>query len=142
MLLWQIYSIVGVVCIILEILVPSMFFLNLSIAGFITAVISLFIHDSNMLAVDFLALSVVSIFVLRPLLLRTLKPSKDKETGVQAEYIGKIVKVIEPVNKYKGAITIYDERWDARVENDDEIPAGTEVRIVKNDSLVMYIERI
>ncbi len=142
MLLWQIYSIVGVVCIILEILVPSMFFLNLSIAGFITAVISLFIHDSNMLAVDFLALSVVSIFVLRPLLLRTLKPSKDKETGVQAEYIGKIVKVIEPVNKYKGAITIYDERWDARVENDDEIPAGTEVRIVKNDSLVMYVERI
>ncbi len=142
MLLWQIYSIVGVVCIILEILVPSMFFLNLSIAGFITAVISLFIHDSNMLAVDFLALSVVSIFVLRPLLLRTIKPSKDKETGVQAEYIGKIVKVIEPVNKYKGAITIYDERWDARVENDDEIPAGTEVRIVKNDSLVMYVERI
>ena len=132
MLLWQIYSIVGVVCIILEIIVPSMFFLNLSIAGFITAVISLFIHDSNMLAVDFLALSVVSIFVLRPLLLRTLKPSKDKETGVQAEYIGKIVKVIEPVNKYKGAITIYDERWDARVEN----------RIVKNDSLVMYVERI
>ena len=142
MLLWQIYSIVGVVCIILEILVPSMFFLNLSIAGFITAVISLFIHDSNMLAVDFLALSVVSIFVLRPLLLRTIKPSKDKETGVQAEYIGKIVKVIEPVNKYKGAITIYDERWDARVENDDEIPAGTEVRIVRNDSLVMYVERI
>lgn len=142
MLLWQIYSIVGVVCIILEILVPSMFFLNLSIAGFITAVISLFIHDSNMLAVDFLALSVVSIFVLRPLLLRTIKPSKDKETGVQAEYIGKIVKVIEPVNKYKGAITIYDERWDARVENDDEIPAGNEVRIVKNDSLVMYVERI
>ena len=142
MLLWQIYSIVGVVCIILEILVPSMFFLNLSIAGFITAVISLFIHDSNMLAVDFLALSVVSIFVLRPLLLRTIKPSKDKETGVQAEYIGKIVKVIEPVNKYKGAITIYDERWDARVENDDEIPAGTEVRIVKNDSLVMYVEKI
>ena len=142
MLLWQIYSIVGVVCIILEILVPSMFFLNLSIAGFITAVISLFIHDSNMLAVDFLALSVVSIFVLRPLLLRTIKPSKDKETGVQAEYIGKIVKVIEPVNKYKGAITIYDERWEARVENDDEIPAGTEGRIVKNDSLVMYVERI
>lgn len=142
MVLWQIYVIAGVICIILEIVVPSMFFLNLAIAGFITAIISLFIHDSTMLAVDFLILSIVSVFVLRPLLLRTLKPSKDKETGIKAEYIGKIVKVIEPVNKYKGAITIYDERWDARVENDDEIPAGTEVRIVKNDSLVMYVERI
>lgn len=142
MALWQIYCIVGVVCIILEMVVPSMFFLNLSIAGFITAVISLFIHNSNMLTIDFIILSIVSVFLLRPLLLRTLKTSKDKETGVKSEYIGKIVKVIEPVTKSSGAITIYDERWDARVENEDEIPAGEEVRIVKNDSLVMYVERV
>lgn len=142
MVLWQVYTIVGVVCLILEMLVPSMFFLNLSIAGFITAIISLFINNGNMLTIDFIILSIVSVFLLRPLLLRTLKYSKDKETGVKAEYIGKIVKVIEPITKYSGAITIYDERWDARVENDDEIPKDTEVRIVKNDSLVMYVERV
>lgn len=142
MVLWQVYTIVGVVCLILEMLVPSMFFLNLSIAGFITAIISLFINNGNMLTIDFIILSIVSVFLLRPLLLRTLKHSKDKETGVKAEYIGKIVKVIEPITKYSGAITIYDERWDARVENDDEIPKDTEVRIVKNDSLVMYVERV
>lgn len=142
MVFWQVYTIVGVICIILEMLVPSMFFLNLSIAGFITAVISLFINNGNMLTIDFIILSIVSVFLLRPLLLRTLKYSKDKETGVKAEYIGKIVKVIEPITKYSGAITIYDERWDARVENDDEISKGTEVRIVKNDSLVMYVERV
>ena len=119
-----------------------MFFLNLSIAGFITAIISLFINNSNMLAIDFIILSLVSIFLLRPLLLRTLKHTKEKETGMKEEYIGKIVKVIEPVTKYSGAITIYDERWDARVENDDEIPKNTEVRIIKNDSLVLYVERV
>ena len=64
MLLWQIYSIAGVVCIILEMLIPSMFFLNLAIAGFITAIISLFIHDANMLAIDFIILSIVSVFVI------------------------------------------------------------------------------
>lgn len=142
MALWQMFLIIGVICIILEMIIPSMFFLNLSIAGFITAVISLFINDANMLTIDFIILSLVSIFLLRPLLLRTLKPSKDKETGIKSEYIGKIVKVTEPVTKYSGTITIYDERWDARVENDDEIPAGTEVRIVKNDSLIMYVERV
>ncbi len=142
MQLWQIYSIVGVVGIILEMVIPSMFFLNIAIAGFITAIISLFIHDSNILAIDFIVLAIVSVFLLRPMLLRLLKSSKDKETGINSEYIGKVVKVIEPISKYKGAITIYDERWDARIENDDEIPAGSEVRIVKNDSLVMYVERI
>lgn len=142
MVLWQVFSIVAVVCVILEMVLPSMFFLNLAIAGVITAVISLFVNDANMLTIDFIVLSLVSVFVLRPLLLRTLKPSKDKETGINAEYIGKIVKVVEPVTKNSGAITIYEERWDARVENDDEIPAGSEVRIIKNDSLIMYVERV
>lgn len=142
MVLWQLYAIVGVVCIILEMIVPSMFFLNLAIAGFITAIISLFINNADMLTIDFIILSLVSLFVLRPLLLRTLKSSKDKETGISGDYIGKVVKVIEPVTKYSGAITIYDERWDARIEDEGEIPAGSEVRIIRNESLVMYVERV
>lgn len=142
MVLWQLYAIVGVICIILEMIVPSMFFLNLAIAGFITAIISLFINNADMLTIDFIILSLVSLFVLRPLLLRTLKSSKDKETGISGDYIGKIVKVIEPVTKYSGAITIYDERWDARIEDEGEIPAGSEVRIIRNESLVMYVERV
>lgn len=116
--------------------------MNLAIAGFITAIISLFINNADMLTIDFIILSLVSLFVLRPLLLRTLKSSKDKETGISGDYIGKIVKVIEPVTKYSGAITIYDERWDARIEDEGEIPAGSEVRIIRNESLVMYVERV
>lgn len=50
--------------------------------------------------------------------------------------------MIEPVTKTTGAITIYDERWNARVDNDEEIPAGSEVRIIRNDSLIMYVERV
>ena len=75
-------------------------------------------------------------------MLKTLKSSKEKETGIKSEYIGQIAKVVKPVNKFAGVITIYEERWEARVENDDEIPVGEEVRIVKNDSLIMYVERI
>lgn len=142
MVLWQIYSIIGVICVILEMIVPSMFFLNLAIAGFITAVISLFINNADMLVIDFIILSLVSIFVLRPLLLRLIKTTKEQETGIKGDYIGKIVKVISPITNSSGAITIYDERWEARIDSDDEIPAGSEVRIIKNDSLVMYVERV
>ena len=65
-----------------------------------------------------------------------------QETGMEGKYIGKIVKVIEPVTKFSGAITIYDERWEARVDSDEEIPAGSEVKIVKYDSLVLTVEKI
>lgn len=139
---WQIFLIAGVVSLILEMIVPSMFFLNFAISGVLTAIISLWVTDITVLVIDFAVIALLSIILLRPFLLKTLKSSKEKETGVKSEYIGQIAKVVQPVNKFAGVITIYDERWEARVENDDEIPEGTEVRIIKNDSLIMYIERV
>ena len=44
---------------------------------------------------------------------------------------------------YSGIITLYGERWEARLsESEEEIPENTEVKIVKNDSLIMYVEKI
>ena len=139
---WQIFLIAGVVSLILEMIVPSMFFLNFAISWVLTAIISLWVTDITVLVIDFAVIALLSIILLRPFLLKTLKSSKEKETGVKSEYIDQIAKVVQPVNKFAGVITVYDERWEARVENDDEIPEGTEVRIIKNDSLIMYVERV
>ena len=141
MVLWEIFVIAGLVFLILEMLVPSMFFLNLAIAGFITAVTAVWISDWIILTILFVILSVLSILFLRPLLIKN-KKDKGHETGMEAKYIGKIVKVTEPVSKYSGAITIYDERWEARYEGDEEIPTGSEIRIIRNESLVMYVEKL
>ncbi len=141
MVLWQVFAIAGLIFIILEMLVPSMFFLNLAVAGFITAVFALFIENWINLTVIFVVLSILSILFLRPILVKN-KNDKEKETGMEGKYIGKIVKVKEPVGKFSGAISIYDERWEARAEVDEPIPAGEEVRIVKYDSLVLTVERI
>ncbi len=141
MVLWEIFVIAGLAFLILEMLVPSMFFLNLAIAGFITAVTAVWITDRIILTILFVILSVLSILFLRPLLIKN-KKDKEHETGMEAKYIGKIVKVTDPVSKYSGAITIYDERWEARTENDETIPAGSEVRIIKYDSLILTVEKV
>ena len=78
---------------------------------------------------------------LRPLLIKN-KKDKESQTGMESKYIGKIVKVIEPITKFSGAITIYDERWEARVDSDETIPVGSEVKIIKNESLVLTVEKI
>jgi membrane protein implicated in regulation of membrane protease activity len=140
MILWELYAILGLAFIILEMLVPSMFFLNLAFAGFVTALIALFITDWVVLMLIFVVLSILSIFLLRPVLLRH-KTSKEQKTGMEGKYIGKIVKVIEPVNKYNGAITIYDERWEARTDG-EEIEVGSEVKIIGYDSLILKVERV
>ena len=71
-----------------------------------------------------------------------LKTTKSQKTGMEDKYIGKVVKVISPITKSSGAITIYGERWDARTETEGEIPTGAEVRIIKNESLVMFVEKV
>lgn len=141
MVLWEIFAVAGLGFVILEMLVPSMFFLNLALAGFITAILALFIKSWIILTFVFVVLSILSILLLRPILLKQ-KKSKEKGTGMEGKYIGQIVKVIEPVTKFSGAITIYDERWEARTENDETIPAGSEVKIVKNESLILTVEKI
>ena len=45
MILWEIFAIAGLVFIILEMIVPSMFFLNLAAAGFITAIVAVWIAN-------------------------------------------------------------------------------------------------
>lgn len=139
MITWQFLCVVGIAFVILEIFTPSMFFLNFALAAFLTALVSVFVVHKFTLVLVFFVLSFLSFAFLRPMLLR--RNSKDTETGVEGKYIGKTAKVTEEVSDSKGVITIYGERWDARVCDGSVIPAGSEVCIVKNEGLVMFIKK-
>lgn len=140
MLIWQFLCVVGVAFVILEIFTPSMFFLNFALASFITAAASLFVADKFYLVLIFFVLSFLSFVFLRPILLR--KNSKETETGVEGKYIGQIAKTAEEITSSKGVINIYGERWEARCDEGLTISAGAEVRIVKNNGLIMFVENI
>lgn len=138
---WAIYIILSVIAIIVEIIAPSLFCINFAFAGIITAIISIFWGSTVSLIWIFMGLSLLSIIFIKPMLVKTLK--KETKADFNSQYIGKIVKVIEPVTMLKGAVTIYDERWEARTELDcEEIPAGSDVRITKHDSLILFVEKI
>lgn len=138
--MWQIMLIVSIVFLLLETFVPAMFFLNLAFAALVSAILAVFIFNWEIIVLAFIILSFLALYFLRPFLIG--KRDKSKETGIQEKYIGKVVKVIQKVDKYSGAITIYDERWEARALNDDVYEVGQEVRIVKNESLIMYVEKV
>ena len=138
--LWELLCIIGVGFVILEIFTPSMFFLNFALAAFITAGASVYVTSKFALVLIFFVLSFLSFIFLRPLILK--RNTKETETGIEGKYIGKIAKVIDEVSEYKGAISLYDERWEARSEDKSVIPAGSEVKIVRNDSLIMYVTKM
>ena len=139
MLHWELLVITGIVFIIIEMLTPVMFFLNLALACFITAIFALFFIDWNVLIPVFVVFSAIFLVFLRPIL--TKIRIKEEKTGVEEKYIGQVAKVVETVTSTDGVVSIYDERWTARSVSGETIEVGAEVKIVRNESLILYVEK-
>ena len=139
--MWQIILGIGFIFLILEMFTPTMFFLNFSISAFICAILSLYVKNTYFLIVVFSILSIVLIFTLRPLLVRKTQ-NKNLETGINAKYIGKTAKVIEKIDNNLGAITIYDERWQAKSKNNETFEVNEMVKIVSFEGIVAYVEKV
>ncbi len=140
MVIWQLLVIIGLAFLVFEMFTPVMFFLNFAIAAFITAIASIFINDINVLFISFVIIALILLVFLRPMLMNR-KTSKEQTTGMGNKYIGKTAKVIETITQTSGAISIYDERWEARILDNNEISVGENVKIIKHDSLIMFVER-
>ena len=138
---WMIFIIISIIAIIVEIFIPTMFCINFAIAGVITAIVSIFWGTLSNLFILFAVLSLLSIIFIKPILQNLLK--KENNADFASQYIGKIVKVIEPVTTTSGAVMIYEERWEARTEYETEpIPIDSDVKIIKNDSLILFVEKV
>lgn len=137
---WQILVFAGIIFLIIEIFTPVLFFLNFAIACFITAILALYVTDWNILVPSFVALSAVFLFFLRPFLLKAR--NNNQKTGVEEKYIGKTAKVTQAITSNSGVISIYNERWEARNEGGEEIPVGADVKIIRNESLILFVEKI
>ena len=60
---------------------------------------------------------------------------------MESKYIGKIARATEEIDKNKGAISIYDERWQARNVDEGVIEKDSLVEIVSYDSLILNVRR-
>ena len=140
MILWQLLAICGIAFLILEMFTPSMFFLNFSLASFICAFLSLYTKNPYILVILFFIFSFVSFIFLRPIIIRKL--SKAQETGIKNKYIDKTAKAETEITSTSGVISIYGERWEARTENNTTIPQESDVKILRNESIIMYVEKL
>ncbi len=132
---------IGFIFLILEMLTPSLFFLNFAVAAFVCSILSIFITNITALIIIFSILSTALIFTLRPLLMKK-KQDKCLETGLNSKYIGKTATAVENIDKNSGVIAIYDERWQARNIQDGIIEKGSKVEITGNESIIMCVKKV
>lgn len=140
MVVWQVWCAAGILLLIIEMFTPALFFLNLAVAAFISAIFAYYGFSFIVQTIVFAIVAALLILFLRPLMLSKIK-HKSQETGMNDKYIGKVAKVVKEITNDSGRIAIYGEEWDARTCNDEVIPVGTNVIINSNESIIMYVEK-
>lgn len=144
MQIWQIWAIVGFIFLFIEMMTPVLFFLTLAGASFFAGIAAYKWPDNTVAQVAaFVIFLPVFYFSVRPFMQK-----KDKEpssTGIDAKYIGQTAIVTKPVGKKEtngvGEIKIYGEVWQAKSCDGAVIEPEAIVKIIKNESLIMFVEK-
>lgn len=137
--LWQLWCLIGIIFFIVEMFTPVMFFLNLGLAALSAAIAGYFGGDFTIQVIVFAVFAAIFLIWLRPFL---IKKKHNKDTEFDEKYKDKIAIVTEKITSETGRIAIYGETWQAVSMDGSEIDVDERVKIIKIDSIVMYVERI
>ncbi len=129
---WNIWMILGIICVIIEILDPAFFFLSLGIGCLATGLCSLFPFIYNSIPFQialFVIFSFISFLLMRKLGKKVLE-SSGEETNVFALKGKTGIVVTEIQSDNKGYVKIGGEEWSAVSDDNSNIPLNTKVTVV------------
>lgn len=134
---------VGIICLIIEIITPGIFYAaTLSIAAFITGVVSFFITDKFILLLVFAVLAIVSIFLIKPFLQKAFRLDEDTTLSNVDSIIGKTGMVTQEITAIqKGLVKIDGEVWTAITSNNETLPVQTKIVVQKIEGVTLFVNK-
>lgn len=141
--IWQVWLIVSIICLILELTNGDFFIFCFAIGGVGGLITSVFTDSISAQVVVFAVISVLSIFFVRPVMLRYFhKRGHERKSNAEA-LIGRIGKVTDaiPKNGY-GYVQIDGDSWKAHTPDGSAVEPGTKVEVLKMDSIIITVKRI
>jgi membrane protein implicated in regulation of membrane protease activity len=138
---WQIWMIIGIICIIIEIFDPAFFFISLGAAAIITGLLSFVVKSTALQIIIFVILSFIAFLSMRKLGKKILSVT-DKETNVYAlkGKNGVVVKAI-PQNG-RGHVKIGGEEWSAVEKSNQALEQDAKIVVVDIDGNKLVVEAI
>ena len=139
--LWQIWAVVAVVCLILELSSGDFFIICFSIGAvfaIIGAIVGLNVYWQIFI---FAVFSLLSVLFVRPVALRWLHKNDPNRASNADALIGRTGKVTEAINVNEpGSVQIDGDLWKAVSTAD--IPVGSTVRVVGRESTIITVETL
>lgn len=139
--MWQLWALIGVICLILELTSGDFFIMSFSIAAFITACASPFCGWIAQVVI-FAFFAVDSLLVVRPAVLKHLhKKDNERVSNVDA-IIGRTGRVSQTIEKNgHGRVAIDGDDWKALSSDGEMIEKDTLVEVVSIDSIIITVKR-
>ena len=140
--MWQIWAVLAVLGLILELTSGDFFIICFSIGGVaavVTAVLGLGFYWQ--LGV-FAAVSLFSLLMVRPPMLRYLHRNDENRVSNADALLGRKGRVSEtiPASGF-GYVAIDGDQWRAVAPCDEEISAGTRVKVIGRESIIITVEK-
>ncbi|MBQ7664510.1 MAG: NfeD family protein [Bacteroidaceae bacterium] len=141
--MWQIWAIVAIVCLILELSSGDFFIICFSIGAVFAVIAAAVGLDAYWQIALFALFSLIAIFTVRPVALRYLhknEPNKPSNADALLGRTGRVTKEIPAEGT--GYVQIDGDQWRAVSSTKTAIATGTTVRVVNRESTIITVETL
>ncbi len=139
--MWQVWAVIAVICLILELSSGDFFIICFSIGAvfaIIGAIVGLNVYWQIFI---FAVFSLLSVLFVRPVALRWLHKNDPNRASNADALIGRTGKVTEAISVGgNGYVQIDGDMWKAVSATD--IPVGTTVRVIGRESTIVTVETL
>ncbi len=138
--LWQMWAVVAVVCLILELTAGDFFIICFSIGAVFAAITAAVGGGFYWQLAVFALFTLISLFWVRPFAKRYLHKGEDHRVSNADALLGRQGRVVETVFADGfGRVQIDGDVWKAVTNGSADIPAGTAVRVVNRESTIITV---
>ena len=138
--LWQMWAVVAVVCLILELTAGDFFIICFSIGSVFAAITAALGGGIYLQLLMFAVFTLISLFWVRPFAQRYLHKGEDNRVSNADALINRQGRVVETVKADGfGRVQIDGDIWKAVTNEPEDIPEGKNVRVVGRESTIITV---
>ena len=141
--LWQMWAVIAVICLILELMAGDFFIICFSIGSVFAALTAALGGGIYLQLLMFAIFTLISLFWVRPFAQRYLHKGEDPRVSNADALMDRQGRVVETVKADGfGRVQIDGDIWKAVTNEPDDIPEGRNVRVVGRESTIITVETI
>jgi membrane protein implicated in regulation of membrane protease activity len=138
--LWQMWAVVAVICLIMELMAGDFFIICFSIGSVFAAITAALGGGIYLQLLMFAIFTLISLFWVRPFAQRYLHKGEDLRVSNADALIDRQGRVIETVKADGfGRVQIDGDIWKAVTNEPQDIPEGKNVRVVGRESTIITV---